>query len=251
MFVDSVTNLLQEAVMPRPRRDSEILPAKERLENAFWELLSEREYHKITVTDVVRTAGVNRNSFYYHFAGLPELADSAIQHAVENTPRPALPDDDWDPDYEWRKHVTALLRDPDQRQRLARLALLAGPHSSPELISSLRDFGRLTLMDVLGLDSDNVDLKTDLMLDFTVGGMLAVLQRWPKLNEQLPLDAMFNEDLAILSAGMFMSMSKTNMLDYWRRIFSSGFVPGKQAVQRTSDGEVEAGADSHSEPNAL
>ncbi|MEE1201478.1 MAG: TetR/AcrR family transcriptional regulator, partial [Bifidobacterium sp.] len=26
--------------MPRPRRDSEILPAKERLENAFWTLLA-------------------------------------------------------------------------------------------------------------------------------------------------------------------------------------------------------------------
>lgn len=64
----------QGVLMPRPRRDSEILPAKERLENAFWELLSEREYNKITVTDIVRTADVNRNSFYYHFSGLPELA---------------------------------------------------------------------------------------------------------------------------------------------------------------------------------
>ena len=74
--------------MPRPRRDSEILPAKERLENAFWELLAERNYHKITVTDIVRVADVNRNSFYYHFSGLPELADSAILQAVENTPIP-------------------------------------------------------------------------------------------------------------------------------------------------------------------
>ena len=113
--------------MPRPRRDSEILPAKERLENAFWELLSEREYNKITVTDIVRTADVNRNSFYYHFSGLPELADSAILHAVENTPMPGMPGRDFDPDTEWRKHVTALLRDPEQRQRLDRLALLAGP----------------------------------------------------------------------------------------------------------------------------
>ena len=71
--------------MPRPRRDSEILPAKERLENAFWELLSEREYRKITVTDIVRTADVNRNSFYYHFTGLPELADSAILQDRKST----------------------------------------------------------------------------------------------------------------------------------------------------------------------
>jgi len=63
--------------MPRPRHDSEVLPAKERLENAFWELLADRDYRKITVTDVVREAGVNRNSFYYHFSSLPELADSS------------------------------------------------------------------------------------------------------------------------------------------------------------------------------
>ena len=39
--------------MPRPRRDSEILPAKERLENAFWTLLADRPFGKITVTDMV------------------------------------------------------------------------------------------------------------------------------------------------------------------------------------------------------
>ncbi len=218
--------------MPRPRRDSEILPAKDRLENAFWELLSEREYNKITVTDIVRTADVNRNSFYYHFSGLPELADSAILHAVEDTPMPGMPGRDFNPDTEWRKHVTALLRDPEQRQRLDRLALLAGPHSSPELVSSLKEFGRLTMISVLGLDADNLDLKTDLMLDFTVGGMLSVLQRWPKLHEQLPIDTVFNEDVAVLAAGMFMSMSKADMLEYWRRIFSEGFVPGMAISQQ-------------------
>ena len=164
--------------MPRPRRDSEILPAKERLENAFWELLSEREYRKITVTDIVRTADVNRNSFYYHFAGLPELADSAILHAVENTPIPSVPNEDFNPDTEWRKHVTALLRDPEQRQRLDRLALLAGPHSSPELVESMREFGRLTLISVLGLDADHLDLKTDLMQCCGVGRNCMSSCRW-------------------------------------------------------------------------
>ena len=112
--------------MPRPRRDSEILPAKERLENAFWELLSEREYNKITVTDIVRTADVNRNSFYYHFTGLPELADSAILHAVENTPLPSAPNANFNPDNEWRKHVTALLREPNS------VGVLTGSRCSPD-----------------------------------------------------------------------------------------------------------------------
>ena len=81
--------------MPRPRHDSEVLPAKERLENAFWELLADRDYRKITVTDVVREAGVNRNSFYYHFSSLPELADSAILHQVESIPINRIPRPKW------------------------------------------------------------------------------------------------------------------------------------------------------------
>ena len=63
--------------MPRPRRDSEILPAKERLENAFWTLLADRPFGKITVTDVVHEARVNRNSFYYHYNDIPNLLFSS------------------------------------------------------------------------------------------------------------------------------------------------------------------------------
>ncbi len=47
-LLDSVTIsvMRQEEEMPRPRHDSEVLPAKERLENAFWELLADRDYRK-------------------------------------------------------------------------------------------------------------------------------------------------------------------------------------------------------------
>ena len=65
--------------MPRPRRDSEILPAKERLENAFWELLAERNYHKITVTDIAEDCGINRMTFYYHFRDIYDLVEWACQ----------------------------------------------------------------------------------------------------------------------------------------------------------------------------
>ena len=147
--------------MPRPRHDSEVLPAKERLENAFWELLADRDYRKITVTDVVREAGVNRNSFYYHFSSLPELADSAILHQVESIPINRTPDPNGNPEEQWRDRVTATLSDPEQRQRLDHLALLAGPHSTLELTESLRDFCRLQMLSTLQRDPKNLDLKTD------------------------------------------------------------------------------------------
>lgn len=205
--------------MPRPRHDSEVLPAKERLENAFWELLADRDYRKITVTDVVREAGVNRNSFYYHFSSLPELADSAILHQVESIPINRTPDPNGNPEEQWRDRVTATLSDPEQRQRLDHLALLAGPHSTLELTESLRDFCRLQMLSTLQRDPKNLDLKTDLMVEFTVGGMLAVLQRWPELSDTIEIKDLLKEDVAVLAMGIYLAMSQKDMLNYWNRIF--------------------------------
>ncbi|TPF92582.1 TetR/AcrR family transcriptional regulator [Bifidobacterium sp. UTBIF-78] len=206
--------------MPRPRHDSEVLPAKERLENAFWELLADRDYRKITVTDVVREAGVNRNSFYYHFSSLPELADSAILHQVESSTVQHRPDPNGDAEEQWSERVTALLSDPEQRQRLDRLALLAGPHSTLDLTESLRDFARLQLFSMLQLNPEHVDLKTDLMVEFTVGGLLAVLRRWPELSDTIELKDLLKEDVAVLAMGTYLAMSREDMLAHWNRIFA-------------------------------
>lgn len=207
--------------MPRPRRDSNIPPARERMESAFWGLLADREYRRITVTDIVHRAKVNRNSFYYHFSGLPELADAAILNEVRTSPLiQEAPDPTVDPQEQWRKRITHFMNSPREQQRLDRLALLAGPHSSPELVESLHDFARMSLIQTLDLDADRLDLKTDLLLDFTAGGLLTILKRWPELRKTVSMDDLLNEDVAVLAMGMYLSMSKENMLSYWNRIYN-------------------------------
>lgn len=207
--------------MPRPRRDSNIPPARERMESAFWGLLADREYRRITVTDIVHRAKVNRNSFYYHFSGLPELADAAILNEVRTAPLiQEAPDPTVDPQEQWRKRITHFMNSPREQQRLDRLALLAGPHSSPELVESLHDFARMSLIQTLDLNADRLDLKTDLLLDFTAGGLLTILKRWPELRKTVSMDDLLNEDVAVLAMGMYLSMSKENMLSYWNRIYN-------------------------------
>ena len=51
---------------------------------AFWELLEEKSYHKITVNDIVNRCHVNRNTFYYHFQDIPTLTSDSIQKWVED-----------------------------------------------------------------------------------------------------------------------------------------------------------------------
>ena len=46
------------------------------IKTAFVLLLDERPFTKITVKDVVLKCGVNRNTFYYYFRDLPDLAEA-------------------------------------------------------------------------------------------------------------------------------------------------------------------------------
>ena len=215
--------------MPRPRHDSELLPAKERMRNAFWALLEDREYRKITVTDIVHEAQVNRNSFYYHYGSLSELADDAILQEVENTSIAQLVDETTDdhgiPSMDddavrehWHKRISAAINSSEHRTRLNHMALLAGPHSSPELMDSLRDFTRMTLFTALKLDESDMTLRSDLYIDFAVGGILAILRRWPELREMNVAQTLY-DDIAAMAIGLYLSMAGDEVRDSWKRIF--------------------------------
>lgn len=62
---------------------------------ALADLLQEKPLEKITVTDVVNRAEINRGTFYAHYADIPDVVNhliqqtfSAIQQALTDQPRP-------------------------------------------------------------------------------------------------------------------------------------------------------------------
>lgn len=64
--------------MARPVYLNEQSTAKSRLKAAFWELLSEMNYSHITVKKLTSKAGVNPNTFYYHYDTMDSLARDAF-----------------------------------------------------------------------------------------------------------------------------------------------------------------------------
>lgn len=51
---------------------------KDAIKQSFIKLLNERPMKQITVRDIVEDCGINRNSFYYHFADIPTLLEEII-----------------------------------------------------------------------------------------------------------------------------------------------------------------------------
>ena len=67
------------------------------IKDALADLLQEKPLDKITVSDIVRTAGINRGTFYAHYADIPDvihhLVDEtfcSIRDAIINQPRPMI-----------------------------------------------------------------------------------------------------------------------------------------------------------------
>ena len=55
------------------------------IQQAFLQLARENPADKITVTDMVTRAGINRNSFYYYFEDLPGMIEITVQELFERT----------------------------------------------------------------------------------------------------------------------------------------------------------------------
>lgn len=51
--------------------------------DAFWQLLAEKPYNKITVKDIVDRCQINRNTFYYHFHDIPELLEDTVKRDTD------------------------------------------------------------------------------------------------------------------------------------------------------------------------
>ncbi|MEA5117938.1 MAG: TetR/AcrR family transcriptional regulator, partial [Propionicimonas sp.] len=120
--------------MSRPCRDAARPPARERVEAAFWELLSERPYREITIAALARRAQVNHNTFYYHFTSLADLAGQQ----VDRTLTPRVPQALVSALSSGAVDLRQLDADPEFLAIFRRICLLVGPHSTPWIIDQVR-----------------------------------------------------------------------------------------------------------------
>lgn len=60
---------------------------KQAIKNLFLKLLNERPISRVTVKAIVEDCGINRNTFYYHFADIPSLATEIITERADSIVR--------------------------------------------------------------------------------------------------------------------------------------------------------------------
>lgn len=157
--------------MPRPKVIPGQPSAADRLEAAYWELLTERPYRDIAVGVLSKRARVNHNTFYYYFDNLTSMTETMVARTLSpELPRflvSAMTTEDLDITKPWEY--------PWFQAAFQRLCLLVGPHGEPWIAQRIKDAVLTIWLESFDIDFRTLNRRDYLIATFAIGGMLAIL----------------------------------------------------------------------------
>ena len=65
--------------------DLRVIKTKRRIKEVFGELISKKELRKITVTELAKTAEINKGTFYLHYKDIYELYNEVLREEIGDT----------------------------------------------------------------------------------------------------------------------------------------------------------------------
>ena len=119
------------------------LRSRKLINDALADILQEKPLDKITVTEVVARAGINRGTFYAHYADIPDV----IQHLIQDT---------------FTKIRAAISQDPSQLRKLPEVLL----SRIWEILSEDMDFYRKVMA------SSTASLMQEQLVEFMIQYLL-------------------------------------------------------------------------------
>jgi len=179
--------------MVRPRRDSGVIPAKERLDDAFWDMFSEMPYRDITIAAISKRAEVNHNTLYYYYDNLEDMAVTLIEENFI----PDLPALVMDSLVGGVLDMDSLVHDLLIRKRFGRMCLLVGNNSEMWIMDSLKDATKNLWLKAFAQNPASLDKSQEALFDFIIGGILSVLGKHGQSGDPAQIKEMIGEDFAM------------------------------------------------------
>ena len=166
--------------------DRRVVKTKKAIHNAFAKLLTEKELNDITISDIAELADINRKTFYNYYAGIYEVVDE-IEDGIVQTLRDALNGADirqalQNPYLFFHKLTSIINTDLEFYGHL--LSMRGNLSLVTKIVAAMKETMRDAVMAQLPADQERVDL----ILDYSLSGMLSVYQNWFNSDRSLTLE---------------------------------------------------------------
>lgn len=156
--------------------DRRVIRTKRNIRAAVARLLTEKDINDITISDIAELADINRKTFYNYYSGIHEVLEEIENDVVEKfsavLDSSVIQQTLKDP-YEMFSKLTAVMNtDIDFYSYL--FSMDENTRLYAKIIKLIKDKVKKTFTEQLSVN----DPAIDIMLDFTVSGMISVYQKW-------------------------------------------------------------------------
>ena len=156
---------------------------------ALVELASDRDLDDITIGELTAAAGVNRATFYLHYANKEQLLVDAIDDVTDEISigAAAATSEEFDDQDRAPRHTQAFFAELDERAALYRRIL--GPTGSPAVVARLAEGLQRVIAEQIGQrtpgkghDARSIERRAA----FLAGGVIAAAATWLSSDERAP-----------------------------------------------------------------
>ena len=166
------------------KEDRRVIRTKKAIRSAFAELIAEKEYKDITVTDIAERADINRKTFYNYYSNIEALMADIENEAVATYDR--LLDDLKAHDLLNSPELIVTRISSTVTENLDYFHDLLIMSKNDVLFSRIADNVKKQIRDIL--DSQEVldPVRAETLAIFITSGALSVYREWIRRGEQVP-----------------------------------------------------------------
>lgn len=160
--------------------DKRVNQTNEKFKSALFDLMKRKSISTITPTDICKKAGVNRNTFYYHYKNPEDLLDSISCDLYQGIEENVRDNDNLE---------DALIKICKTMKRNKNLCkVLLGGNSNDFIMKRITQIIRKHNIDKLSTENKELtDIQKEMISDFTIAGAFSILTTWIKYDmEEAP-----------------------------------------------------------------
>lgn len=169
----------------RKREDRRVRRTRASIRRAFLDLLDEKSYGQITVTELSEKADINRKTFYAYYSGMDELLRELEQDLMEDYEEVCTGINFSIPDFDGKTYFQEISRIIDANleiiKRLGDLGVL------PDLVVRIKDTTVQKFLEKNAGAEAETDIRIALTAEFIATGVLAMFSRWT-MDRKMDLD---------------------------------------------------------------
>ena len=183
------------------------------IRQAFYELLREKSFEKITVTDIVRRADINRSTFYAHYPDVMGVVEE-IQEEVLDYTQKFIEEIDFSKFYDNPKpYLESIVNMVAENNSLHRL-LMTSAMATKQLAELKKILIERTIKTIQVSDRFENEFDLEFSVRFFMGGITDVYTQWLYGEIDCSIEDITDQlSKMILRSGEALKVQKANMLD--------------------------------------